>query len=177
VVPLLNGPYPGVLAGAALSPSKGDLNGDDWPDLLMSWPYADYDGTDSGMALGLGFLTYQPDLGFQGPGTSTLQVYGTPLATGGQADMRLTYAAANSPAWLLASASQAFSAFKGGILVPNAAVALLVPFTTDAQGKVVIPGIPGGGGYLIIYCQFLVKNAGYPQGWGLSNAVAVELLP
>jgi len=177
IVPLLNGPYPGVLAGAALSPSVGDLNGDGWTDLLMSWPYADYDGTDSGMALGTSFLTYQPDLGFQGPGTSTLQVYGTPLFTGGQADMRLTYSAANSPAWLLASASQAFSAFKGGILVPNAAVALLAPFTTDATGKVLIPGIPGGGGYVIVYCQFLVKNAGYPQGWGLSNAVAVELLP
>jgi hypothetical protein len=177
IVPLLNGPYPGVLAGAALSPSSGDLNGDDWPDLLMSWPYADYDGTDSGMALGLGFLTYQPDLGFQGPGTSTLTCYGTELASGGQADIKLAYAAPSSPAYLLASLNQVFAPFKGGILVPDIATGLLFAFGTDASGQLVIPGIPGGGGYAIVYVQFLVKSASYPKGWGLSNALAVELLP
>lgn len=177
IVPLLNGPYPGVLAGAALSPTPGDLNGDNWSDLLMSWPYSDYEGTDSGLAVGLGFLSYQPDLGFEGPGISQLSCYGTELFTGGQADMKLAYAAPNSQAWLLASLNQVFAAFKGGILVPDAGTGLLFNFATNAQGSLVLPGIPGGGGYAIVYCQFLIKNASYPQGWGLSNALAVELLP
>jgi hypothetical protein len=177
VVPLLNGPYPGVLAGAALSPSIGDLNGDDWPDLLMSWPWSDYDGTDSGLALGLGFLSYQPDLGFEGPGTAQLSCYGTELFSGGQADMKLAYAAPSSPAYLLASLSQVFASFKGGILVPDAGAGQFFAFNTNTAGSLVLPGIPGGGGYAIVYCQFLIKSASYPQGWGLSNALAVELLP
>jgi FG-GAP repeat len=177
LVPTLNGSYPGECAGLALSPTTGDLNGDGWVDLLTSWPYNDSEGTSSGIAIGYHFLTFQPNLGFEGPGISYFEMYGTELFSGGQADMRLTYAAGNSQAWLMVSIFQAFSAFKGGILVPNAGNSLLIPFVTDPTGKVVIPGIPGGGGYVIVYSQFLIKNAAYPQGWGLSNALAVELLP
>ena len=177
LVPTLNGSYPGECAGLALSPTTGDLNGDGWVDLLTSWPYNDGEGSASGIAIGYHFLTFQPNLGFEGPGISYFEMYGTELFSGGQGDMRLTYAAGNSQAWLMVSIFQAFSAFKGGILVPNAANSLLIPFVTDPIGKVVIPGIPGGGGYLIVYSQFLIKNAAYPQGWGLSNALAVELLP
>jgi len=173
----LNGPYPGDLAGAALSPRAGDLDGDGWADLLTSWPHTDSEGADSGLAVGFDFLHYQPNLGFQGPGISYLEMYGTEMYAGGQADLRMTYSAGSSPAYLLASISQLFSGFKGGILVPNIAAGLLVPFVTDASGQVKVTAIPGGGGYLIVYCQFLVKNAGYPQGWGLSNALAIELLP
>jgi len=173
----LNASYGGDLAGFALSPRAGDLNGDGWKDLLTAWPYNDSEGADSGLAVGYSFLHFQPDLGFQGPGTATLQMYGTKLFSGGQADIRLTAAAPNSPCWLLASIFQLFSGFKGGILVPATSPAVLVPLTTDATGSFTLPGVPGGNGFLIIYAQVLVKNAGYPQGWGLSNALAIELMP
>jgi hypothetical protein len=173
----LNASYGGDLAGFALSPRTGDLNGDGWNDLLTAWPYNDSEGADSGLALAYNFLHFQPDLGFQGPGTATLQMYGTELFAGGQADIKLSYATPNSPCWLLASIFQLFSGFKGGILVPATSPAVLLPLNTDANGSFTLPGVQGGNGFLIIYAQVLVKNAAYPQGWGLSNALAMELLP
>ena len=67
--------------------------------------------------------------------------------------------------------------FKGGTLVPSASPALILPFVTDALGRVTLTDIPGGGGPLIVFMQFLIQDAAQPKGWQLSNAIAAEFLP
>jgi hypothetical protein len=162
--------------GFALS-GRHDHNGDGWPELVASAPYYDAQASNTGLVFVCDYLWFQPNLGFQGPGSAKLEMYGTQLFSGGLADMRLKNAATNSSAWLLTSATQQPAAFKGGTLVPSVASGVLQKFTTDGLGKVVIEDVPGGGGPLSLYCQFLVKNPAYPQGWGLSNAIEVQLLP
>ncbi|MCB9898110.1 MAG: FG-GAP repeat protein [Planctomycetes bacterium] len=154
-----------------------DLNGNDWPDVFVGVPLSDAEGADSGYAIAYDLLTVQPNLLLGGPGIAALSVYGTPLVTGGQADMALTFAPPSSPAYLLLSLEEDVVPFKGGFLVPEVATALIVSLVTDAQGEILIPSLPGGGGPLIVYAQYVIKNAMYPLGFGMSNAVAIEYLP
>src|SRR5262249_18835460 len=89
-VPYIAGGASGDLCGFTLPSTPGDINGDGWPDLLTSWPYNDALGQDAGESVAYSFLTYQSSLGFGGPGAAKLEMYGTPLSSGGQADLRLT---------------------------------------------------------------------------------------
>jgi len=123
-----------------------------------------------------GHILCQEDLGFGGPGKSVLLACGDPLATGGTAFVQLLNAPSNTTAFLVVSLTQAAASFKGGTLVP-VPVLLLKAFTTDAAGEFLIPGVPGGGGPLAIYLQCVTVDAGQPQGFGLSNAVKLQLLP
>ena len=66
--------------------------------------------------------------------------------------------------------------FGGGTLVPIP-ILLLVPMTTDSDGEVSIPGIPGGGGPATFYIQVVYRDATLPLGFGISNALEVEILP
>ncbi len=172
-----NGPYGGDLMGASIAQGPCNLDGDGWDDVVVGLAYNDVEGADSGYVWGMTYTHFQPDLGFQGPGIPWFTVYGTELYAGGQADISLGYAGANLPCWLMASLNQSFLAFKGGILVPDAATSLLLPYVTDAVGNVKLPGVPGGGGYFFVYAQWLVKTPGFEQGWQLSNAVVLEFLP
>jgi hypothetical protein len=172
-----NGPYGGDLIGASIAQGPCNLDGDGWDDVVVGLAYNDVEGADSGYVWGMTFTHFQPDLGFQGPGIPWFTVYGTELYSGGQADIRLQYAGAGLSCWLMASLNQSFLAFKGGILVPDAATSLLLPYVTDAVGNVTLPGVPGGGGYFFVYAQWLVKTPGFAQGWQLSNAVVLEFLP
>ncbi len=173
----LSSPNGGDGLGRALSASAGDLSGDDWNDVLVGWPFNDFAGSDCGVAKAYALTHVQPNLNFGGPGFSGLVMYGTQLFPGGVADLALTLSKPNSPAFLVASPVELLGPFKGGTLVPSATPGLILPFVTDAQGRVKLTDIPGGGGPLIVFMQFLVQDAAQPKGWQLSNAIAAEFLP
>ncbi len=118
----------------------------------------------------------QPDLGFGGPGSSTLSLCGDDLSTGGSAALQLTGGPAFAPAFLVVGATNAPGPLKGGLLVPQP-WAVIVPLTTDADGDISIPGIAGGNGPAVLFLQCVLIDAGQPQGLGFSNALQVTLLP
>jgi FG-GAP repeat/FG-GAP-like repeat len=155
----------------------GDLDGDGWSDLAIGGSGVDTSGTSAGAVRLVRAAVPQADLGFGGPGSAKLAIYGEPLGPTGTADLRLTGAVAGKPAFLLASLVQQPTPFKGGTLVPQAATALLLPLATDAQGKITLQGIPGGGGPLDIHVQVLVLDAQQPKGVAFSNAVKAVFLP
>jgi len=173
----INAPAGGEQFGGSLS-RGGDLDQDGWVDLVVGdYAFNAPAGTDAGRAWAYDVVVHQPNLGFAGPGTGTLDVYGTPLGTGGQADLRLESAKPNAASFLIASAFQANAPFKGGVLVPQVAGGLIVPFMTDALGQVTVLGLAGGGGPFSAYIQFVVKDNLLPLGHALSNAVRVDFLP
>ncbi|MHC5210558.1 MAG: hypothetical protein ACYTG2_07565 [Planctomycetota bacterium] len=118
----------------------------------------------------------QTDLGFGGPGSSVLSLCGEPLATGGSADLLLTGTPPFAPVWLLAGVVNSPTPFKGGQLVPVPWL-LLAPLASDGAGTLQLPGIAGGKGPLTILMQCVIQDVGQPTGWGLSNALQVQLLP
>ncbi len=118
----------------------------------------------------------QPDIGFGGPGSATLSLCGDELATGAVAELRLEGAPPVSFAWLVVSATFAPQPFATGTLVPLP-IQGLFPFVADPTGVVSITNVPGGMGPADVYVQFVVTDLAQPAGWGLSNALRVELLP
>jgi hypothetical protein len=117
----------------------------------------------------------QTDLGSGGPGASELSVCGQALGTGGTADLQLVGAPANVPALLFTGPVQGAAPFKGGTLVP-VPWSLFLSLATDGSGSILIP-VSGGNGPLSMYAQFIVQDGAQAQGWGLSNAVRIDLLP
>jgi hypothetical protein len=170
-------PNGGDSVGSAISQSAGDLSGDDWTDVLVGWPFNDFAGTNCGLARSYTLTYGQPNLLFQGPGISSLGMYGTQLFPGGIADMALLLSKPNAPAFLIASPVELIAPFKGGTLVPTPSLGLVLPLVTDAQGKLKLTNIPGGGGPLIVFVQFMIQDSNQPGGWQLSNAIAAEFLP
>jgi hypothetical protein len=167
----LAAPAGGEQFGAALA-GPGDLDQDGWVDLLVGDSAFDGPaGLDAGRAFAYDIVIHQINLGFGGPGTATLDMYGTPLGTGGTADIHLKGAKAGANCWLVASAAQANAPFKGGILVPSVSAASITPFTTTAQGTVALLGVAGGGGPFSVLLQFVVKDNAQPHGFALSNAI------
>lgn len=118
----------------------------------------------------------QTDLGFGGPGGLSLSVCGGDLATGTQATLQLVGALPGQPAWLVAGLSASPTPFKGGTLVPLP-VLVVLPVLVGAGGSATLPGVPGGGGPLAAYVQFVQQDPAQPAGYALSNAVRVEWLP
>jgi hypothetical protein len=164
--------------GLGVSIAAGiDTSDDGWVDAVYGMPTAPVQGPDSGFVWAFQFIKYQPNLLFQGPGFASLFMYGTELFTGGVADIRIAGAPAFTPVYLLASAFDAPTPFKGGVLVPQASTALIFALTTDVQGRVTITNVPGGNGPALVFLQALIPYAGAPQGWWITNAVAAELLP
>ncbi|MHC5209853.1 MAG: hypothetical protein ACYTG2_03950 [Planctomycetota bacterium] len=117
----------------------------------------------------------QTDLGFGGPGSSVLSVCGDDLSAGTSADLLLTGAPATTSMWLLAGPSTVFSSYKGGTLVPDASL-VIGPVFTDVSGEFNAT-VPGGLGPLTLYVQCLLVDGSQTLGFGLSNAVQIELLP
>jgi len=150
---------------------SGDLDGDGDVDIVSF----NVDGDSVSVQLN-GTTFCQEDLGHGGPGKSVLLACGDPLATGGTGFIQLLNAVPNTTAFLAVSLTQGAAPFKGGTLVP-VPVLLLLTFTTDAAGEFLLPGVPGGGGPLAIYLQCASVDAGQPQGFALSNAVKLQLLP
>ena len=118
----------------------------------------------------------QVDVGYGGPGDSRLSLCGGDLSSGTTADLLLTGAAPGKPVLLLAGTAFNPTPFAGGHLVP-------VPFLpaaalyADAKGEVFLPGIPGGGGPLVLYLQALHQDPALPAKIGISNGLEVEFLP
>jgi FG-GAP repeat/FG-GAP-like repeat len=157
--------------------SLGDLNDDGWVDYAVGAPGEDSSGMHAGSVRLVRSAFPQPDLGYGGPGTAELKVFGSELGTGGAANLKLTGAAAGQPAFLLAAAVQQPLAFKAGTLVPQVTSAFLMALATDAQGQITLAGIPGGGGPLDVAVQVLVVDPAQPKGFAFSNAVSVGFLP
>ena len=173
----INGPAGSEQFGTSLA-GAGDLDQDGWVDLLVGDNAFDgAAGSNAGRAWAYDVVFHQQNWGFAGPGTGTLDMYGTPLASGGHADLHLDGAKPVANAWLIASAFQVNAPFKGGILVPQVAGGLITPFLTDAQGDVKLLGLPGGGGPFSVYLQFVIKDNALPLGFALSNAIKVNVLP
>jgi len=118
----------------------------------------------------------QTDLGFGGPGTATLSMCGGDLSTGTTADIELLDAAPSAPAFLVVGLVNDPTPLKGGTLVP-VPVLSIVSFTTDGSGRVLLPGVPGGGGPATAYLQFVVEDGAQPQGFAFSNALEVVFGP
>src|SRR5262249_5681176 len=116
------------------------------------------------------------NLGFGGPGTSSLSMCGGDLSSGTTADLQLTGAPANEPAFLIAGLVNAPVPLKGGTLVPFPWT-LLVSLVTDGTGQVLLPGIAGGGGPLTVFAQFVVTDPAQTLGYGFSNALKIDFLP
>ena len=173
----ITGPAGAEQFGGSLA-GPGDLDQDGWVDLVVGdYAFNGPAGSDAGRAWSYDLVVHQANLGFAGPGTGTLGMYGTPLATGGKADLHLDGAKPAASAWLIASAFQANAPFKGGILVPQVAGGLITPFMTDAQGDVKLVNLAGGGGPFSVYLQFVVKDVALPNGFALSNAIRADFLP
>ena len=114
------------------------------------------------------------DLGFGGPGPAQLAVFGD-LSSGGHADLTLWGAPEAGLVFVAAGLDGAPTPFKGGTLVP-VPILLLLPLATGPTGTAHAT-VPGGGGPLSVDLQAVFADAGLPGGFGLSNAVRVDLLP
>jgi hypothetical protein len=117
----------------------------------------------------------QTDLGFGGPGSSVLSVCGGNLGQGTSADFLLTGAPALTSAWILAGPTTVFAPYKGGTLVPDASL-VIGPVLTSASGTLSAV-VPGGEGPATLTVQCLLVDGGQASGFGLSNAVEIQLQP
>ena len=115
----------------------------------------------------------QADIGFGGPGSSELRVCGQSLSAGNTADMMLSGAPASTTAFLIAGIQNNPTPFKGGLLVPIP-FDLFRVFVTDEDGRVTLPGIPGGNGPLTVFGQFVLPDPLQTQGFSISNTVQIE---
>ena len=136
----------------------------------------DTTGTQTGLALLTPIQACQASLGFAGPGPSQLAVCGGDLSMGTSADLTLWGLPAYGQAFLVAGLVGAPTPLKGGTLVPVPFL-LLVPVVAGPAGTLVLDGIPGGGGPVSLYVQAVHADGALPGGWGLSNAVRIDLLP
>ncbi len=122
-------------------------------------------------------LVCQPSLGFQGPGSATLTVCGEALTPGGQAQMLLSNAPAQTPAWFAAGFSASPLAIYGGTAVPLP-LAILIPTATDAAGEASLNLFGGNvGGPVSLYLQGYAFDLSFPGLLQFSNAVEAQYLP
>lgn len=118
----------------------------------------------------------QSDLGFGGPGSSELRVCGGDLSTGSLADLSLTGGPPGAFAWLAVGATMSATPLFGGIAVP-VPPSFVLPLVLDGNGDVYLKGIAGGGGPATLYAQAVLLDPAAPGGFGISNALAVQLMP
>ncbi len=154
-----------------------DVNDDGWPDLLVGLPDGDAIASNAGGAECIGQLTYQANLGFQGPHLATFSVYGGQLQSGSKADFELTGVPFGGHPFLLLSAGLGLTSFKGGTLVPKLAGSVLLTFPPLPTGNLLIPSFPGGGGPANFYAQFVITGYAGSEPIGLSNALVIALKP
>jgi hypothetical protein len=118
----------------------------------------------------------QSDLGFGTAGGAVLSVCGEALASGNTAELRLSQAPPNTPAWIALGPAFAPTPLFGGMAVP-VPPSLIAGVVTDAVGAWSLPGIPGGGGPFAWYAQALYLDTSLPTVFGFSNAVRLDYLP
>lgn len=161
--------------GRVIAP-LGDLNQDGWLEVAIGAPDDDVNGNaDAGSVRIVRAMVEQQNLGFGGPGSSTLRIYGGALSSGNSADLRLQFAPANNPAFLIVSGSTGYLPYKQGTIVPGLNQFVLIALTTSPSGEIFVPAIPGGfGGTFNVYTQFVIPSV---SGIQFSNALKVQLLP
>jgi hypothetical protein len=116
----------------------------------------------------------QPDLGFGGPGSVTLNVCGPVLEPGAMATLTLANGPAGAPAWVGYSTQFNPTSVFGGTLVPIP-LAGFVAFVLSGSGSATAPVVGGASVPVTLYAQGIVLS-----GTGqflISNAVAVEYFP
>lgn len=165
-----------------------DLNG--LVDGLSGWTLTQANAiNDAGQIVGSGFVgghnaaflldpitTCQADLGHAGHGSATLSMCGTGLGSGDTSDFLLQGAQPNTTALLFLGLNGAPTPLLGGQLVPLP-ILIVAALPVDAAGEVSIPGVPGGGGPLSVYVQAVYPDPALPLGYGLTNALRLELGP
>jgi hypothetical protein len=150
-----------------------DIDNDGANDLVISRNGGTYTWESS-----VSVTTCQEDRGFGGPGPETLSICGTPLGTGGSAQLLMTGAEPFALSLLLIAGSdtQFFN--------PALGVSTVVPFVTRFQfangiGNKTLPvnGGSGENGIVEAYIQYLVANGttGSAEGWSSSNVLRIEL--
>ena len=120
----------------------------------------------------------QADLGFQGPGETSIVLCGIGFQTLGKNRLTIEGAPANATVFLLISvAGGADVPFAGGTLVSfsnNLPVSTLL-FATDASGSFTVEVLTAGGGPFDLVIQGITPNSLQPQGFNVTNAVLVDL--
>ena len=117
----------------------------------------------------------QPDLGYGGPGSVTIEACGDELVAGGVADLLLSGAPADAPAYLFAGFTNQPTPFAGGTILPYPAN-YFVPYVADFNGQLFFEEFPGGGGPLTLFTQFVVADPLQADGYAISNTLAIEFL-
>lgn len=97
------------------------------------------------------------------------------LGTGGTGWFTLRFAPPTTLTFLVGGYASNPTPFLGGTLVPVPIIRLLA-LNTDAEGSIALP-VPGGGGPVDIFAQFVVADAGNPLGWAFSNALQITFDP
>lgn len=97
------------------------------------------------------------------------------LNTGSLGHFVLRFAPANAATFIFAGLAANPTALLDGFLVP-VPVAIMYPAVTDSHGDLVITA-PGGGGPFSVVIQFVIADAGKPQGYVFSNAANIPFGP
>ena len=118
----------------------------------------------------------QENLGFRGPGRTTLEICGQPLQSGNSAELTVHGAAASAPALLLIALDANPTPLGDGTLVPVPWL-ISLRLRTDAAGEIHLPITSPGGGPLDVYAQLLVADPRWSSKVDLSNALRIALLP
>lgn len=117
----------------------------------------------------------QSDLGFGGPGSSTLAICGEALATGNSAELKIANAPAGAAAFVATANQLNPTPLFGGTVVALPTLQLF-SLVTDGNGEATLP-VPGGFGPATLYLQGAVVDLTLPDLLQLTNAVQVEFLP
>lgn len=115
----------------------------------------------------------QTDLGFGGPGTSTLSLCGQPLWAGNESTLSIQGAPPGAPAGFVVGVGQGALAILGGIIVPDPAIVLPDLFTANGAGQIVLP-ITGIGNPATVIVQAVVLDPSQPAGFQITNAVSLQ---
>ena len=179
----------GGLVGPLPSPSLlgmsvadlGDLDGDGAEDVAVGAIFDPDGGFHTGACWVLRLGDDGPSLPWAGLTGGLAGAYGTPLlsgvgslAGGSVVSLQLSGALELAPAWLLGGTAALEAPFKGGIVWPDiGAVALLLPFTTDVAGSLVVSsvwpsGLPAG---VTSIWQAWVDDPAALHAWAASNGV------
>ncbi|MBI1382862.1 MAG: hypothetical protein GC161_17450 [Planctomycetaceae bacterium] len=115
----------------------------------------------------------QTDLGFGGPGSSTLSLCGQPLWAGNESTLSVQGAPPGAPAGFVVGVGQGALPILGGIIVPDPAIVLPDLFTANGAGQISVP-IVGIGNPATVVVQAVVLDPGQPAGFQITNALSVQ---
>lgn len=114
----------------------------------------------------------QLDIGFQGPGPALLSVCGGDLSTGTTAALEVTGAKPSAAGYLVVDPVHTPFPIFGGTLVGFSGF----PLSSNASGGLSLT-VPGGGGPMDVYVQFIYLDLSLTQGLGFTNGVKIQVLP